>query len=155
MFTAKSARAFDPEIAGYIERAGIERRLDRLLDSEFDHRVVVVALAGHASTCASRARSTRRSCAAALGRRRRITSGGQSARRAGADGRAHAAPRTARGAAPAIRFDDVVKPELRAATGASSSAACYRVDWTTFGETAPALRGAGLTERAGYASSCS
>ena len=40
MFTAKQARAFDPEIAGYIERSGVERELERLLDRAFDYRIV-------------------------------------------------------------------------------------------------------------------
>ncbi len=40
VFTAKHARAFDPEIAGYIERSGVERELERLLDRAFDYRVV-------------------------------------------------------------------------------------------------------------------
>jgi SAM-dependent methyltransferase len=40
VFTAKQARAFDPEIAGYIERSGVERELERLLDRAFDYRVV-------------------------------------------------------------------------------------------------------------------
>jgi SAM-dependent methyltransferase len=40
VFTAKHARAFDPEIAGYIERSGVERELEKLLDRAFDYRVV-------------------------------------------------------------------------------------------------------------------
>jgi SAM-dependent methyltransferase len=40
VFTAKRARAFDPEIAGYIERSGVERELERLLDRAFDYRIV-------------------------------------------------------------------------------------------------------------------
>ena len=40
VFTAKRAAAFDPEIAGYIERSGVERELERLLDRAFDHRIV-------------------------------------------------------------------------------------------------------------------
>ena len=40
VFTAKRARAFDPEIAGYIERSGVERELERLLDRAFEYRIV-------------------------------------------------------------------------------------------------------------------
>ena len=40
VFTAKRSRAFDPEIAGYIERSGVERELERLLDRAFDYRIV-------------------------------------------------------------------------------------------------------------------
>jgi SAM-dependent methyltransferase len=40
VFTAKRARHFDAEVGAYIARAGIERRLANLLDSEFDHRIV-------------------------------------------------------------------------------------------------------------------
>jgi len=40
VFTAKHARAFDPEIASYIERSGVENELEKLLDRAFDYRVV-------------------------------------------------------------------------------------------------------------------
>lgn len=39
-FTAKTAPAFDAEIAGFVARAGLERRLARLLDADFDRRVI-------------------------------------------------------------------------------------------------------------------
>ncbi len=39
VLTAKNARAFDPEIADYIARSGVERRLAKLLDGDFDFRV--------------------------------------------------------------------------------------------------------------------
>ena len=47
VFTAKQARAFDPEIAGFIERSGIERRLAKLLDDDFDFRVVSLPWTEH------------------------------------------------------------------------------------------------------------
>jgi len=40
VFTAKSAPYHDPEIAGYIERAGVRRELDAVLNSRFEHRVI-------------------------------------------------------------------------------------------------------------------
>lgn len=40
VFTAKESRAFDAEIAGFIDRSGVERRLARLLDDDFDFRVI-------------------------------------------------------------------------------------------------------------------
>jgi SAM-dependent methyltransferase len=46
VFTAKHARHFDPEIGEYVARAGIERRLADLLDSEFDHRIVSLRWSG-------------------------------------------------------------------------------------------------------------
>lgn len=49
VFEAKQARAFDAEIAEYIERAGVERRLARLLDEDFDLRVVSLPWVGTVS----------------------------------------------------------------------------------------------------------
>ena len=40
VFTAKHSRAFDPEIADYIQRSGVEQRLAKLLDDDFDFRVI-------------------------------------------------------------------------------------------------------------------
>jgi hypothetical protein len=45
-FTAKSTAAFDAEIAAYIEAAGVGDRLSRLLDADFDHRVVSLRWSG-------------------------------------------------------------------------------------------------------------
>jgi SAM-dependent methyltransferase len=46
VFTAKRARAFDPEIAHYIQRSGVEQRLAKLLDDDFDFRVVALPWTG-------------------------------------------------------------------------------------------------------------
>lgn len=46
VFTAKQTRAFDPEIADFIARSGVERRLGKLLDKDFDHRVISLDWAG-------------------------------------------------------------------------------------------------------------
>ena len=40
VFTAKTAPYFDPEIAAYIERAGVRHQLDAVLNSRFEHRVI-------------------------------------------------------------------------------------------------------------------
>lgn len=40
VFTAKSAPYHDPEIADYIERAGVRQQLDAVLNSRFEHRVI-------------------------------------------------------------------------------------------------------------------
>ena len=40
VFTAKDAPFFDPEINAYIERAGVRQALDDVLNSKFDHRVI-------------------------------------------------------------------------------------------------------------------
>lgn len=46
VFEAKAGRAFDDEIAGYLTRSGVEGRMAKLLDSEFDHRVLALAWTG-------------------------------------------------------------------------------------------------------------
>lgn len=40
VLTAKSAPYFDAEIDAYIDRAGVRRSLDAVLNSKFDHRVI-------------------------------------------------------------------------------------------------------------------
>jgi SAM-dependent methyltransferase len=39
-FEPKRARSFDPEIAAYLARSGLEREMEALLDSRFEHRVI-------------------------------------------------------------------------------------------------------------------
>lgn len=46
VMTAKSAPYFDPEIDAYIERAGVRRSLDSVLNSKFEHRVVQLHWSG-------------------------------------------------------------------------------------------------------------
>lgn len=45
-FEAKMGRAFDDEIAGYLTASGVEGRMAKLLDSEFDHRVIALPWTG-------------------------------------------------------------------------------------------------------------
>jgi len=46
VLTAKSAPAFDAEIDAYIDRAGVRRSLDAVLNSKFDHRVIQLHWSG-------------------------------------------------------------------------------------------------------------
>ena len=114
VFTAKHARAFDPEIAGYIERSGVERELERLLDRAFDYRDRVLALGRER-------RRSRRGDARPAVRGDGALGGGppsprSDARRPDAHGDDGAPPSAAPPQRPVL-FDDVVKPELRTGTG--------------------------------------
>ncbi len=46
VMTAKSAPYFDAEIDAYIDRAGVRRSLDAVLNSKFDHRVIQLHWSG-------------------------------------------------------------------------------------------------------------
>ena len=46
VFTAKEAPAFDPEIADYLRRSGLEHRVEAVLNSRFEHRVVMLHWSG-------------------------------------------------------------------------------------------------------------
>jgi hypothetical protein len=46
VFTAKERRDFDPEIAGFLRRSGLERRIEAALNSRFEHRVVMLHWSG-------------------------------------------------------------------------------------------------------------
>ncbi|MGY1730945.1 class I SAM-dependent methyltransferase [Geodermatophilus sp. SYSU D01045] len=46
VFTAKERPEFDPEIAGFLRRSGLERRVEAVLDSRFEHRVVMLHWSG-------------------------------------------------------------------------------------------------------------
>jgi SAM-dependent methyltransferase len=114
VFTAKHARAFDPEIAGYIERSGVERELERLLDRAFDYRVVSlrwnesvdVRVEGSVDplfAATARSAETRHHPGQTFGSRLLTAT--------------MALPhRHHRRSAPVL-FDDIVKPELRTGTG--------------------------------------
>ncbi|MCU1364985.1 MAG: hypothetical protein JWN39_624 [Ilumatobacteraceae bacterium] len=45
-FEPKTARAFDPEIASYLARSGLEHPIERVLNGRFDHRVVSLRWSG-------------------------------------------------------------------------------------------------------------
>jgi SAM-dependent methyltransferase len=122
VFTPKSARAFDLEIGEYIERAGIERRLDRLLDSEFDERVIGVRWTGRLDV---RVEGPVDPAFLALARAADAHHRGGSALAARALTMALTMRRRHR---PPIRYDDVVKPELRRHDGSVLERRVYRVD---------------------------
>jgi SAM-dependent methyltransferase len=42
VFTAKDSPAFDPEIADYLRRSGVQRRVEAVLNSRFEHRVIML-----------------------------------------------------------------------------------------------------------------
>ncbi|WP_346618796.1 methyltransferase domain-containing protein [Blastococcus montanus] len=46
VLTAKTAPDFDPEIARYLRRSGLERRVESVLNSRFEHRVVMLHWTG-------------------------------------------------------------------------------------------------------------
>jgi SAM-dependent methyltransferase len=46
VFTAKQSRDFDPEIADYLQRSGLARRVESVLNSRFEHRVIMLHWSG-------------------------------------------------------------------------------------------------------------
>ena len=123
VFTAKHARAFDPEIAGYIERSGVERELERLMDRAFDYRIVSLHWTGTVDIRVEGAldplfEATARSAAAQ--------------HRAGESfaGRmltaTMALPHWGSRRRKPVLFDDIVKPELRTGTGERLQRRIYR-----------------------------
>ena len=46
VFTAKDAPEFDPEIADYLRRSGVQRRVEAALNSRFEHRVIMLHWSG-------------------------------------------------------------------------------------------------------------
>jgi SAM-dependent methyltransferase len=114
VFTAKHARAFDPEIAGYIERSGVERELERLLDRAFDYRIVSlrwnetidVRIEGSLDPlfeATARSAETQHRPGQTLGGRLLTAT--------------MALPHWRHRRSAPVLFDDIVKPELRIGTG--------------------------------------
>jgi SAM-dependent methyltransferase len=111
VMTAKEGQAaFDPEIQSYIQDAGIERRLANLLDADFDRRVIGlrwtgtidVAVEGRVDPVVVRA-------ALASGAHHRVAQTVASR----VVTAAMTAPRRGQRRRQPVRFDDIVKPELR------------------------------------------
>ena len=46
VFSAKDAPEFDPEIADYLRRSGVQRRVEAALNSRFEHRVIMLHWSG-------------------------------------------------------------------------------------------------------------
>jgi SAM-dependent methyltransferase len=124
VFTAKQGRAFDPEIAGYIERSGVERELERLLDRAFDYRIVSlrwvddldVRVEGELDPLFEAT-----ALSAAADHRAGETLAGRVLTAA------LALPHLGSRRREPVRFDDIVKPELRTGTGERLQKRIYRV----------------------------
>lgn len=110
VLTAKDARAFDPEIASYIERSGVEQRLEKLLDYAFEYRVISLAWEGDVDLrvegspdplFVATAMSADAHHRVSEGPARRLLTGVLTLPRRGDRRR------------KPVRFDDIVKPELR------------------------------------------
>jgi SAM-dependent methyltransferase len=124
-FTAKQAPAFDPEIAAYLSAAGMERRMARLLDSEFDHRVTWLHWAGAVEVEVEGAPDARLVDAAlAADAHHRVT---ESVASRVLTGLLTVPLRSKRRRQP-IAFDDVVRPELRRGRGELLQRRVYRLD---------------------------
>ena len=98
-----------------------------LLDSEFDERVDRCALARTASTCASRAPADPAFLARPRSPTARTSAGSRRSPRGCSRLRCTLPPPARRRRAP-IRYDDVVKPELRRGDGSILERRVYRVD---------------------------
>ncbi|HZB20274.1 MAG TPA: methyltransferase domain-containing protein [Blastococcus sp.] len=46
VFTAKDSPVFDPEIADYLRRSSLQRRVEAVLNSHFEHRVIMLRWSG-------------------------------------------------------------------------------------------------------------
>lgn len=125
MFTAKRARAFDPEIAAYIARSGVERRLAKLLDDDFDFRVVSLPWRGRVDVKVE-GELDPHFVDAALAADSHHQVGQSIVSRALT--MAMTAPRRSQRRRRPIEFDQVVRPELRRGTGEVLQRSIYRLD---------------------------
>ena len=124
-FTAKQATAFDPEIAAYLAAAGIERRMARLLDSEFDHRVTWLRWSGRIDVQVEGVPDGRLvEAALAADVHHRVT---ESLASRVLTGLLTVPLRSKRRRAP-IPYDNVVRPDLRRGLGEMLERRVYRAD---------------------------
>ena len=124
VFTAKNARAFDPEIASYIARSGVERRLAKLLDDDFDSRVIALPWRGRVDIKVEGTLDPQFVDAAlAADAHHRV---GQSIVTRVLT-KVMTAPRRAQRRRRPIEFDQVVVPELRRGTGEVLERTVYRL----------------------------
>jgi SAM-dependent methyltransferase len=124
VFTAKTARAFDPEIESYIERSGVERRLEKLLDYAFEYRIVSLTWEG---TVDIRVEGTPdpafvEAALAAEGHHR--AGHGVASRMLTA---LMKLPHRSDRRREPVRYDDIVKPELRTGTDERLEPKIYRL----------------------------
>jgi SAM-dependent methyltransferase len=125
VFEAKSARHFDPEVGRFIEASGIERDLADLLDSRFDHRVVSLAWTDRVPYRVEGTPPTELVAAAmATGGHQRV---GQTLAARGLTS-VLTIPERGRRRRSGVRFDDVVRPDLRRGTDELLERRVYRLD---------------------------
>lgn len=124
VLTAKETPAYDPEIQRYIESAGLERKMADLLDADFDRRVVSLRWTGTADVRVD-GRPSDALIAAALAT--------GSHHRVGQDIVAKllttvlTLPRRGQRRRTPIRFDDIVRPDLRTGSGEVLARRVYRI----------------------------
>ncbi|MGH9270889.1 MAG: class I SAM-dependent methyltransferase [Ilumatobacteraceae bacterium] len=123
--TAKRRPAFDPEIQGFIDAAGIERRLADLLDADFDRRVVALHWSGHIELDVV-GTPPRELVDAAMAADAHHRSGQQLVARALTT--VMSLPLRARHRRAPVLFDDVVKDEFRTGRDEVLSPRVYRCD---------------------------
>lgn len=125
VFRAKDARAFDADIAGYIEMSGIEQQLERLLDKEFEYRIISLPWEGHVDV---RVEGTLDPLFAATA----LTVDAHHPVPRSLAARALTAllalPHRGKRRRRPVRFDDIVKPELRTGRGDVLERRIYRVE---------------------------
>ena len=124
VFSAKQARAFDAEIADYIARAGVEQRLAKLLDADFDVRVVSLPWTGRVDVRVE-GRPDPALVAEAQAAEAHHQVGQSLVTRALTA--ILTIPRRARRRRHPIEFDRIVKPELRRGTGELLHRGVYRL----------------------------
>ena len=111
VFSAKQTPYFDAEIDDYLRRAGLEEEMARMLQSRFEHNIIALRWTGAVSVRVEGSLDPaflRRTFAAQAPHRGGVTWGARVLTRA-MTGRGHR-PRP-------LRYDDVVRPELRTGTG--------------------------------------
>jgi SAM-dependent methyltransferase len=127
VMTAKTAPAFDAEIQGYIEESGIERRLADLLDADFDRRVIALPWSGHVEVVVEGEPPPEVIAGALAGGSHHRVAESLAARLLTG---VMTLPRRGQRRRDPIRYDDVVKPELRTGTGDVLAPRIYRITRT-------------------------
>ena len=122
-FEPKTARAFDPEIAAYLARSGLEREMEALLDSRFEHRVISLRWNGtipHHVCGPVDPKMIDEAAAANVrhGATSVLVATALTASAAAIDHRRHPRP---------VTFNQIVKPELRVESDHLLTAAIYRL----------------------------
>lgn len=129
VFSAKSTRHFDPEIGGYIASAGIERRLAALLGSEFDTRVIAHRWTGSVDIRVEGTPDPHLVASALAPDAPTHHGGGRVEELAtGVLTAALTLPRRHHRRTTPVRYDAVVRPDLRRGTDETLESRVYRVD---------------------------